>query len=106
MQLKACDGEVKALSNSWARALKVLLSQGAAPWKSCCCPQVKAFEEKVKALSEAKAKALTVLDAEMKSLRATQEEIMHKFDEAVQALQPVSAFAVNKSLESAHLQVV
>ena len=50
---------------------------------------MKAFEEKVKALSEAKAKALTALDAEMKSLRATQEEIMHKFDEAVQALQPV-----------------
>ena len=67
---------------------------------------MKAFEEKLKALSEARAKALTVLDAEMKSLRATQEEIMHKFDEAVQALQPVSAFAVNKSLELAHLHVV
>ena len=72
----------------------------------CCCLQVKAFEEKVKALSEAKAKALTALDAEMKSLRATQDEIMHKFDEAVQSLQPVGGFASNKILAAVCPQMV
>ncbi len=67
---------------------------------------MKAFEEKVKALSEAKAKALTALDAETKSLRATQEELMHKFDEAVQALQPVGGSALNKSWDAARAMVV
>ena len=72
----------------------------------CCCLKVKAFEEKVKALSEAKAKALTALDAEMKSLRATQEDIMHKFDEAVQALQPVGILALKAVLDAACPEVV
>ena len=52
--------------------------------------QVKMWEERAKALTEERGKLRAALETELRSLKASQEDLATKFDESLITLQSVS----------------